>query len=217
MAEVLDLANLSVLDCPDPEEVDGDRDATFPPSAALANETQDSEARCLAELKRLAVQVGPPVPILLTERDELCDTPKMLWGVGVRLLVTPMELDLGIEGFRKSFAGQFTAHECVPSVKALAHDLDVLLRHHLVRQPGGFEGFVPVLKHPQPHDFLVAELEELEELALNLDTAAFAAPILVNSGQNMLTESVNSSTSIRKSSHVPTHMAVARRTPSCPW
>ena len=62
MAEVLDLANLSVLDCPDPEEVDGDRDATFPPSAALTNETQDSEARCLAELKRLAVQVGPTRP-----------------------------------------------------------------------------------------------------------------------------------------------------------
>ena len=55
-------------------------------------------------------------------------------------------------------------------------------------QPGGFEGFLPVLKHPQPHDFLVAELEELEELPVNLDTAAFAAPILVNSGQNMLTE-----------------------------
>ena len=39
--------------------------------------------------------------------------------------------------------------------------LNVLLRHHLLRQPGGFEGGVPVGEVPDPHDPPTAEGRDL--------------------------------------------------------
>ena len=42
----------------------------------------------------------------------------------------------------------------------LAHDLHVLLRHRLLRQPGGFEGFGLGREELDPHDLAVAEGEE---------------------------------------------------------
>jgi len=129
MAEELDLAHLPVSDREDLKEVDHYRDAAFPPSATLANYAQDAPTRRLDELKRLLREVNPPVPKLLVERDDLWDTPKMLRGVGVRLLVMPVQLDLRVESFRIGVPGQFTPHECVEAVDKLAGDLDALRRH----------------------------------------------------------------------------------------
>jgi hypothetical protein len=56
---------------------------------------------------------------------------KVLWGVGIRLLVMAVDLDLRIMKLREGFPGQLAAHESVESVAQLAHDLDVLLRHRL--------------------------------------------------------------------------------------
>ena len=64
----------------------------------------------------------------------------MLWRVGVRLLVAPVKLDLGIQWLRVGSAGQFNAHERVETIKEVAHHLHVLLRHRLLPQPDGFEG-----------------------------------------------------------------------------
>ena len=100
MAEVLHLAHFSISDRQDLKEVDDDRDAAFPPLAALANQSQNATARRLDELKLLLRQVGPPVSILLRERDELWGAPKMLWGIGVRSLAMPVQLDPGVERFR---------------------------------------------------------------------------------------------------------------------
>ena len=80
MAEVLDLVQLSVWDRPDPEEVDDDRNAAFPPSSALANEAKNSAAGGLDELKRLPDQVDPPVPICSVNARSSA-TPRRCCGV----------------------------------------------------------------------------------------------------------------------------------------
>jgi hypothetical protein len=129
MAEELDLAHLSISDREDLKEVDHDRDAAFPAAAALADGSQDPIPWRLDELKRLRGEVDPGPSILLAELKEFRGAPKILWRVRVRLLVTPVGLDLRIENFRKSFPGEFTAHERVEVVESRAHDLDVLLRH----------------------------------------------------------------------------------------
>jgi hypothetical protein len=90
------------------KEVDDDRDAALPPSGALASEYKDPVAGRVDDLKRLPDNVGPPAPVLLPERDQLWEAPEMLGYVGVRLPVTPMELDLRVDEFRNGFTGQFT-------------------------------------------------------------------------------------------------------------
>jgi hypothetical protein len=129
MAEDLHLAHLSISDREDLKEVDHDRDAAFPAAAALADGSQDPIPWRLDELKRLRGEVDPRPSILLAELMEFRGASKILWRVGVRLLVTPVGLDLRIEDFRKNFPGEFTAHERVEVVESRAHDLDVLLRH----------------------------------------------------------------------------------------
>lgn len=62
MTEELDLADLSISDRPELKEVDDDRDAALPPSATLADGSQDPIARRLDELKRLGGQVDPRQP-----------------------------------------------------------------------------------------------------------------------------------------------------------
>jgi hypothetical protein len=47
------------------------------------------------------------------------------------------------------------------------HDLDILPRHRLLRQPGGFEGFNAVKK--QCVGQAIAEVQALVELKLNLN------------------------------------------------
>jgi hypothetical protein len=129
MAEDLHLPHVSISDSVDLKVVDHDRDAAFPASATLAEGRQDAIIRRLDELVHLCGEVDPRPSILLPELNELRSALKMLWRVGVRLLVMPAVLDLRIEQLREGFAGQFTAQECVPSVKGATHDLDVLLRH----------------------------------------------------------------------------------------
>jgi hypothetical protein len=53
----------------------------------------------------------PGASVLLGELNDLRDAPKMLWGVSVRSLVMPVQLDLRIESLRNGFAGQLTLHE----------------------------------------------------------------------------------------------------------
>jgi hypothetical protein len=107
----------------------------------LANQSQDAIARRLDGLKRLLRQVGPPAPILLSERDELWGAPKMLWGIGVRSLVVPVQLDPGSKGSANASLDSSPRMNKLKLLSKLAHDLDVLLRHRLLPQPGGFEGF----------------------------------------------------------------------------
>jgi hypothetical protein len=105
MTEILDLARLSMSDRPQLEEMNGDRDTALSASATLANESQDPTARQIDHFKRLLGQVDPPIPILLSEGDELREAAKVLGKVRVRLPVPPEQLELGIKVFRKGFAG----------------------------------------------------------------------------------------------------------------
>jgi hypothetical protein len=99
MAEELDPAHFSISDREDLKEVDHDRDAAFPASATLADGSQDTIPWGLDESKRLRGEVDPRPSILLAELNDLRGAPEGLWRVRVRLLVTPVGLDLRIENF----------------------------------------------------------------------------------------------------------------------
>src|SRR5262245_35946096 len=62
--------------------------------------------------------------------------------------------DIGIKD-RLRFGA--TADPVVFVGERLAHDLHVLLRHRLLRQPDGFEGFVSLLEHPKASDLPVLD------------------------------------------------------------
>src|SRR5207248_10250965 len=124
----LERASPTVPECVQREEVDDDRDAALSASATLANESQDPTVGRLDQFKELLDLVDPPIPILLRERDDLWEPPKMLWEVRVRLSVPPEQLDLWSKSFRIGFAGQLTAHERIEGVDALADRVSVL-RH----------------------------------------------------------------------------------------
>jgi hypothetical protein len=51
------------------------------------------------------------------------------------------------------------------------HDLDVLLRHRLLRQPGGFEGVLPGRERAKVHDEPVPDRVEPGRLRVDLDAA----------------------------------------------
>jgi hypothetical protein len=131
MAEKLQIVHFSFPDRPDKEEVERNRDAAFPPSATLANQSQDTIPGRLDELKWLHGQADPRGPELLQRLDEFCDAPKMLWNVRDRLLVVPVPLDLRIVNLGSGVPERpvFAPTERVKSVESVANDLDVLLRH----------------------------------------------------------------------------------------
>src|SRR3954462_612324 len=158
MAEVLDLAQLPMSDREELHEVDHDRDAALPATATLADGHQDAIVRHLDELEWLVGQVVPGAPVLLRELDELRDAPKVLRGVGVGPLVMPMHLHLRIEKFRQGFAGQLISHERVNRAAEPPHQLlHLLLRHRLLRQRGGLEGFGAILVLLVPDDSLILD------------------------------------------------------------
>jgi hypothetical protein len=126
MPEILDLAHLPIPDRAQLEEMNGDRDAALSASTTLANESHGATVRHLDQFDQLLDEVDPPIPILLGERDDLCEPPKMLWKVRVRLPVSPDHLDLRIKAFRNGFAGQLTAMERIEVVDGLSDRVRVL-------------------------------------------------------------------------------------------
>ena len=56
--------------------------------------------------------------------------------------------------------------------KGLHKELDVLLRHRLLRKPGGFEGLGPVFSEVDPPDGLaIAERPQVPDKSLNRSAA----------------------------------------------
>ncbi len=61
----------------------------------------------------------------------------------------PVVLELGIDECSKG-SRTFAAHECIECVETLAHDLDVLLRHRLLRRPRALRASCPLKKNAPP-------------------------------------------------------------------
>ena len=79
-------------------------------------------------------------------------------------------LDLGIEVLQSGF------HiVSIPRLVAAANDLDVLLRHRLLRQSGGFEGVLRPSEVPEPKHLALLELEHPSVRLIDSDTAFFPA------------------------------------------
>src|SRR5207249_9774357 len=60
----------------------------------------------------------------------------------------------------------------IPSLDRLPHDLHVRLRHRLLRQPYGFEGFVPCPVLPNAHDLAVVDRKHMRLFSFQRHPAA---------------------------------------------
>src|SRR5512132_3981937 len=110
----------------------------------------------------------------------------MLWGVRVRSLVMPAPLEPWIEKFRSGFAGHFPSHDCVEGVETLAHDLHVLLRHRLLRQPGGFEGLGAIREDRPGGDLAGAKLPHMEAGLPDFATRRLHSTTISHGGKDTL-------------------------------
>src|SRR5215204_6534617 len=173
MAEQLQCVGLPISDRPKLKAVDVDWDATFPASTALAGQRQNTIVWRFYEFKGLQCQVVPRAPHLLPELNERVWTPQILRKVRHRPLVVPAELEMRIAKIRDGFPAQLATHEGIEDVKSLADELDVLLRHRLPRQPGGFEGLgaIPVAGRDL-RNLALAQCPDGERPHLGLDAAA---------------------------------------------
>src|SRR2546423_522410 len=72
----------------------------------------------------------------------------------------------------------------VGRVSCALEGIDVLLRHRLLRQPGGFEGFLPVEVVVDPDDLSVAHGADLRELKLRHRPATRAPTVLAGHGDH---------------------------------
>src|SRR4051812_2553550 len=77
-------------------------------------------------------------------------------------------LQLGVKGLKPRMLVGLERFEAPP------HDLDVLLRHRLLRQPGGFEGFRAVCVFADAIEPAAAQLASPECPFVNSGSAAFA-------------------------------------------
>ena len=69
-----------------------------------------------------------------------------------------------------------------------AAQLDVLLRHRLLRKPGGFEGFFGLEEVVNPNDLAVLELDHVRDWRLDLGPASRATHAKMTDCQNSLAE-----------------------------
>jgi hypothetical protein len=97
--------------------------------AALADHRENTLVWRIEERELLLGEVGPGTRYCSANSMSFWEAPKVLRGVGVGLLVMPVDLDLRIMKLCEGLTGQLAAHEGVESVAKLAGDLDVLLRH----------------------------------------------------------------------------------------
>jgi hypothetical protein len=128
MTEIHDLANLSISDSPQREEMKDDRDAALSTSGTLAKESHNATVRHIDQLDQLVDEVDPPIANLLKEGNGLREPPKMLGEVGVHLPIPPEHLDLRIKSFGQGFDGQLPAHERIDGVGDLSERVRAL-RH----------------------------------------------------------------------------------------
>ena len=67
------------------------------------------------------------------------------------------------------------------------HDLDVLLRHRLLRKPGGFEGFGRISVDPKSSGLAVAESPNVRPRLIYLNTAGGSPTKRIHQDDNLIT------------------------------
>src|SRR5215212_487091 len=107
------------------------------PAAASSAGQPDSRNDGFARIDDLLCFDLERIPHLMDCRDEAHEALVAAIDVWVENVLRKIDDDLGIEKLRR-------LHEIplAPEAVAAAHYLDVLLRHRLLRQPGGFESFL---------------------------------------------------------------------------
>src|SRR3954452_9411820 len=151
--------------CPEPGALGLDLDPV-----TAAEEVRKWRHDVLAGVDVVVHPVSDRLPAL---GELLRDAPELLEGVDALVESDgPRQVDLRIRGRVVKHRFEVLPIECG---NGSANELDVLLRHRLPRQPGGFEGFVLGLKaEDRSDDLSVAELVKVDLVDINRDPARLA-------------------------------------------
>src|SRR5215211_6209351 len=141
------------------------------PAAASSAGQPDSRNDDFARIDDLLCFDLEHIPHLMDCLDEAHEALVAAIDVWVENVLRKIDDNLGIEKLRR-------LHEIplAPEAVAAAHYLNVLLRHRLLRQPGGFEGLVRIGVAVDPHEPPVGDDEHGREAAGDLDVAGLAPP-----------------------------------------
>jgi hypothetical protein len=139
-----------------------------PPAAGRHEDPVIAQGRCLLDLEVAFLKdFEEQLPPLSRLRPPAVDVSKPREGQGLPDDLWAQETQPGIRVAP------------IDGINRFPHDLDVLLRNHLLRQPGGFEGLLARLIEAVAHDLRPPHVVDAKEVALDLNPAPPARAALV--------------------------------------